>query len=305
MPSIVSCTRKISGDSVRRTKGEIGDILEATDQYEIVLDSYASGVWVETNAPIPQQGDPHPDNQLLIATGEPTIENVDGSPIHYMATVVFRTPSVSSGGGGGGDKSGQGTPKRDREPWVYTWSAVQSQEPIDVAADGVTPIATVLGEQFDPPIVEDVYDAMFHEEFCNDNFNENQYIDRIGLTNSNAWKGFQPGQCRFTNYSATRYLDESGNVYFRVMHEVIVRKVPANFNPADVWKRRIRAEGYFAKRDFETDPVEHYEINGEKTPVPVLHDTKTGVYLGQEPQFAQWYLFKTIGEFDFADLNIG
>ncbi len=301
MPKIVSCTRKISGDSVRRTKGEIGDILEATEQYEIVLDSYATGVWVETNAPIPQQGDPHPDNQLLIATGEPTIENVDGSPIRYMATVVFRAPSVSPGGSSG-DKSGQGTPKRDREPWVYTWSAVQSQEPIDTDTFG-KPICTILGEQFDPPIVEDVYDAMFHEEFCVNDFIEAQYIERIGKTNSQAWKGFQPFQCRFTNFSATRYLDESGNVYFRVMHEVIIRKVPQNANAGEVWDRRIRAEGYIAKENADA-PAKHYEINGEKTPVPVLHDKKTGVVIN-DPDDAQWYLFVTTNSFDFADLNIG
>jgi hypothetical protein len=310
MPSIVSFTRRISGDNSRVTQGGEGEVIECSETYDIILSSYASTVWVLLNAPLPGQGSPHPDNNSLTATGEPTVDNFDGSPIRFVAVVPYAQRVGATGGGGAGAKDTDNVPIKQREPYVLSWSTVETQEPIDEDIFG-NAICTVVGEQFDPPIVESFYDSNFHEEFNWDSFDQVTHAENVGKVNAGVWRGFRPGMCLFKNFTATRYRDEEGGFYWRRTYDILVRI--NNAIPINNWQRRLRAEGFLAKNSNNvtvhvqktkalTDAANANTELGST--VPRMHDKVTGRQI-DDPADAKWYTFTTKDSFDFRICNIG
>lgn len=303
---IVSCTKRNTGDSVDRKKGEVSQFDDRqTEEWDIVVDeSGASSTWIIANAPLPNFGSEHPDNSNLLCTGEHQIRRVDNSTIHFQATVTYEGPPA---GEPLPDPEEDKTPeKRTPEPYLEEWDTVESQEPIDIDING-DPIATVLGEQFDPPVTEEVYDIQMVFGKNVDDKND-ALIKARGHTNDALFKGFGRGQCIIKSVKLKFLLDPDTNeTYWRQTVTILAREAPAN-NPAqilgpDLWKKRIRAEGYLIKVDGQQDPVIARDAETNPSPVPVLHNKDTGERI-DDPANAQWYLFETRGQIDFNNLNI-
>ena len=310
--AISSCTKRNSGDSVDRKKGETQAFEDRqTEEWDIVTDvaGYSSSRII-AEAPLPYPYSPHPDNPNLRCTGEHQIRRVDGSPIHFVAIVTYDTPPPGSA-----LPEPQETPddkrpeKRDREPYSEEWSTVKTQEPIDVDIQGKA-ICTVNGEQFDPPLTTDVYDIQM--TFGKNVNQKNQaLIEAVGRTNADNFEGFGQFQCVIDQVQYKYLLDpDSNKAYWRQTVTVMARtKVPPNFAPGDaglltkVWDLRVRAEGYKVKVDGDDTPQNAKDGEGNPSAVPVLHDTTTGQII-DSPNNAQWYRFVLRTSANYAALQI-
>jgi len=309
---IVSCTKRNTGDSVDRTEGEIAQQFDdrQSEEWDIVVDvAGASSSWIIKHAPLPSFGSPHPDNENLRCTGEHQIRRVDGSPIYFMATVTYEGPPAGIANALPDPSLENKKPeKRDREPFSEEWDTVESQEQIDTDING-DPIATVLGEQFDPPVTKDVYDIQM--TFGKNVQQKNSALVRAaGKTNSALFKEFGRGQCLIKSVQYKFLTDpDTDNTYWRQTVTIHAREVPNNnvgndpvLGP-DLWKKRIRAEGYLVKTDGQDEPVTAKDADGNSSPVPVLHDKVTGEQI-TDPNGARWYLFQVYDEVDYSTLNI-
>jgi len=312
---IVSCTKRNTGDSVDRTKGEVQQFEDVqVEEWDIVVnEAGASSSWIIANAPLPNFISPHPDNQNLRCTGEYQIRRVDGSPIHFQATVTYKglPPGPGLPPGEDGDSKPE---KRDREPYLEEWSTVKSQEPIDVDISG-DPICTIVGEQFDPPIVADVFDLQV--TYGKNVQNRNQALqDAVGTVNSDPFEGYAAGRCLIDSVSYKYLTDpDSSDTYWRQTTTISIRRKKAPDVPdINVWDVRIRAEGYLAKNSENevvhvrnskalTDVAQPGPDDGGQSSVPRLHDLTTGRQI-DNPKDAQWYIFETVESTNFAQLNI-
>ncbi len=307
---IVSCTKRNSGDGIDRKRGETQPFEDRqTEEWDIVVDTAgASSTWILQNAPLPNAYSPHPDNANLRCTGEHQIRREGGSPIHFVAVVTYETPPPGSALPEPQEVPSDKRPeKREREPYLEEWSTYKSQEQIDVDING-KPIATVVGEQFDPPVVEDVWDiqAVFGKNV--DQKNQN-LINARGHTNTDQFQGYAAGQCLIDSVNYKYFTDPDNNKsYWRQTVTVLIRE-PAKGNPqniliADLWKKRIRAEGYKVFQNAnDNEPVKAKDSDGEYATTPVLHNPASGQQI-DDPTQAQWYFFRTKGETAFQPLKI-
>jgi hypothetical protein len=304
---IVSCTKRNTGDALDRGRGDLTLFEDKqTEEWDIVVDvAGASSAWIVANAPLPNFNSQHPDNANLRCTGEYQIRRVVGSPIHFQASVTYEGPPA----GQLPEPESEKTPEqRDREPYSEEWDTVESQEQIDTDING-DPIATVLGEQFDPPVTKDVYDIQM--TFGKNVQQKNSALVRAaGKTNSALFKEFGRGQCLIKSVQYKFLTDpDTDNTYWRQTVTIHAREVPNNnvgndpvLGP-DLWKKRIRAEGYLVKTDGQDEPVTAKDADGNSSPVPVLHDKVTGEQI-TDPNGARWYLFQVYDEVDYSTLNI-
>jgi len=306
--AIVELTKRNTGDGVDRKKGETQAFEDRqTEEWDIVVSEAGySSSRILAEAALPAAYSPHPDNPKLRCTGEHQVRRVDGSPIHFVAIVTYDTPPPGSPLPEPEDAGENRPEKRDREPYLEEWDTVESQEPIDIDING-DPIVTINGEQFDPPVTDEVYDIQmtFGKNVPNKN---SALIKAVGHTNDALFDEFGRGQCLIKSVKFKYLTDpDSNQTYWRQTVTIIAREVP-NANPAqiigpDLWKKRIRAEGYLIKVDGQQEPVAAPDANGSPSPVPVLHDKTTGERI-DDPAQAQWYLFQTKGEINFNALNI-
>jgi hypothetical protein len=304
---VVSCDKRNTGDALDRGLGEISQFEDKqTEEWDIVVDvAGASSAWIVANAPLPNFNSAHPDNPNLRCTGEYQIRRVDGSPIHFQATVTYQGPPAGSALPDP-ELEDRKPEKRDREPYSEEWSTAKSQEQIDVDVNG-DPIVTVNGEQFDPPISEDVHDVQV--VYGKNVIDRNQtLIDAAGCTNSDPFLQYAPGQCMIDQVSFKYFTDpDTGDVYWRQTVTILIRRAPpgnpGNLLNGDLWKKRIRAEGYKVKVAGDETPRNAKDGEGNSSAVPVLHDTATGELI-EDPAQAQWYYFKTRGEVAFQPLKI-
>jgi hypothetical protein len=307
--AIVELTKRNSGDGVDRKKGETQAFEDRqTEEWDIVVSEAGySSSRILAEAALPAAYSPHPDNPNLRCTGEHQVRRVDGSPIHFVAIVTYDTPPPGSPLPDPEAPPDEKKPQeREREPYSEEWSTAKSQEQIDVDVNG-DPIVTVNGEQFDPPITEDVHDIQV--TFGQNVDNRNQaLIDAAGCTNSDVFLGYAPGQCMIDQVQF-KYLSDPNNgaSYWRQTATVLIRRTPPN-NPGglqngDLWKKRIRAEGYKIKVAGDDTPRNAKDGEGNPSAVPVLHDAASGELI-EDPKQAQWYYFRTRGEIAFQPLNI-
>jgi len=318
---VTSCEKRNTGDSVDRTKGEVQQFEDVqVEEWDIVVDTAgASSSWIIANAPLPNFISPHPDNQNLRCTGEYQIRRVDGSPIHFQATVTYKGlppgPGLPTGEGGGDSKP----EKRDREPYLEEWDTVKSQEPVDNDVYGRA-ICTINGEQFDPPLIADVHDIQI--TFGKNVSKKNQkLIEAAGMINGDPFLSFGKYQCLIDSVKYKYLTDpDTDEQYWRQTVTILARtRVPAPFAPGipasieNVWEARVRAEGYIVKKsdgtkiharkskaESENAPQ---ESDGKESPVPVLHNRETGEQI-DDPKNAQWYRFETYAITDFFPLQI-
>jgi hypothetical protein len=306
---IVSCEKRNTGDSVNRGRGDTAQFEDVqVEEWDIVVDvAGASSSWIIANAPLPNFGSAHPDNPNLRCDGEYQIRRVDGSPLHFQATVTYK-----------GLPSGQALPdpqledkkpeKRDREPYSEEWDTVESQEQIDTDVNGDS-IQTKTGEQFDPPVTKDVHDIqmVFGKNVPSRN---SALIRAAGKTNSALFKEFGAGQCLIKSVQYKFFTDpDTDETYWRQTVTIHAREAPQNnvgklpvLGP-DLWKKRIRAEGYMVNVAGRDKPVKAKDDNGDDSPVPVLHDKTTGEQI-DDPTNADWYLFQVYESTDYSTLNI-
>jgi hypothetical protein len=317
---IRSCEKRNSGDSVNRGRGEISQFEDTqVEEWDIVVsEAGASSSWIIKHAPLPNFNSQHPDNANLRCTGEYQIRRVDGSPIHFQATVTYEGPPAGATElppGEDGEKKTK-PEEREREPYAEEWSTVETEEPIDIDING-DPICTVAGEQFDPPLTETFYDVQFVESFNKNDFQQ-ALQDSVGRVNQNAWKVYQPGQALLKSVNQKYFHDpKTGDNYWRITNTVLIRVQKANdVEWLEVWDKRIRAEGYLAKNSDgqvvrcrktkeQTDAAAPGAVNdGTESEVPKLHDPITGRQI-DDPTQAQWYTFFTKFTTDFQALKIG
>jgi hypothetical protein len=316
---IVSCTKRNTGDSVDRTKGEVQQFEDVqVEEWDIVVDEAgASSSWIIANAPLPNFISPHPDNQNLRCTGEYQIRRVEGSPIHFQATVTYKGLPPGPGLPPGEDPSGDKKPeKRDREAYLWEWSTSESQEPIDRDVIGRA-ICTVNGEQFDPPLTEDVYDAQI--TFGKNVQERNQKLcDAAGKVNADVFLSYQAGQCKIKSVNYKFLTDpDTDETYWRQTVTILARDLPDPAIPGvtaqNLWWKRIRAEGYVVKNS-NGDPVTARKSkalsdaataaeDGNESPTPKLHNTTNGRQIDNVAD-AQWYYFETVRKVEFITLNI-
>jgi hypothetical protein len=304
--AIASCTKRNSGDSVDRKKGETQAFEDRqTEEWDIVTDvaGYSSSRII-AEAPLPNAYSPHPDNPNLRCTGEHQIRRVDRSPIHFVAIVTYETPPPGAPLPEPEELPDDKRPeKREREPYMEEWSSVKSQEPIDVDILG-DPICTVNGEQFDPPITANVYDLQV--TYGKNVDQRNQALqDAVGTVNNDPFEGYAAGRCLIDSVQLKYFLDpDSNKVYWRQTVTVSIRRKKAPDVPdINVWDTRIRAEGYKVKVAGDDTPQNAKDGEGNPSAVPVLHDTTTGQLI-ENPSNAQWYIFETVESSNFAQLNI-
>lgn len=320
--AIVSLTKRNSGDGLDRKKGDTQPFEDRqTEEWDIVVDAAGySSTRILQEAALPNAYSPHPDNPNLRCTGEHQIRRVEGSPIHFVAIVTYETPPPGSPLPEPEQLESDKKPQeREREPYLEEWSTVKSQEQIDVDVNG-DPICTVNGEQFDPPVTEDVHDIQV--VFGKNMNNRNQaLIDAAGCTNTDVFLGYAPGQCMIDQVSC-KYLTDpnNGNDYWRQTTTVLIRRTPpqnpGNLQNGDLWKKRIRAEGYIvnigtidnpeyrnARIDKATTEASPKEADGTESTTPKLHDPTTGEQI-DDPKKAEWYYFRTRGEIAFQPLDI-
>jgi hypothetical protein len=308
--AITSLTKRNSGDGVDRKKGETQAFEDRqTEEWDIVVSEAGySSSRILAEAALPAAYSPHPDNPNLRCTGEHQVRRVDGSPIHFVAIVTYDTPPPGSPLPEPEQPSENRPEKRDREPYLEEWDTVESQEPIDTDINNA-PIITINGEQFDPPITKDVHDIQM--TFGKKLANKNSTLSRAaGKTNSALFKEFGRGQCLIKSVKFKYLTDpDSNQTYWRQTVTIVAREAPVNnagndpiLGP-DVWKKRIRAEGYLIKVDGQQEPVNAKDAEGNPSAVPVLHDKATGERI-DDPKQAQWYPFQVYEEIDFGTLNI-
>jgi hypothetical protein len=306
--AIASLTKRNSGDGLDRKKGDTQAFEDRqTEEWDIVVSEAGySSTRILQEAALPAAYSPHPDNPNLRCTGEHQIRRVEGSPIHFVAIVTYETPPPGSPLPEPEDPQENRPEKRSREPYLEEWDTVESQEPIDIDVNG-DPICTINGEQFDPPISDSVYDIQmtFGKNVPNRN---DALIKARGHVNDALFQGFGRGQCLIQSVKFKYLTDpDSNQTYWRQTVTILAREVPNN-NPAqilgpDLWKKRIRAEGYLVKVAGQQEPVKATDAQGEPSPVPVLHDKTTGELI-DDPTNAQWYLFETKPSIDFNGLAI-
>ncbi len=310
---IVECTKRNTGDSADRTRGDNQPFNDKqVEEWDVVVsDAGASSTWILANAPIPNAYSTHPDNPKLRCTGEYQVRRVDGSPIHFQVTVTYETPPPGSPLPEPEELPNDKRPeKREREPYLEEWSTLKTQEPIDVDIQGKA-IATVVGEQFDPPLSIDVHDMQVTFGKNVDQRND-ALIEAVGKMNADAFLGFDLFQCVIDSVNYKYLTDPDNNKpYWRQTVTVLIRtKVPPNFAPGDegnvrkVWDLRVRAEGYKVFRIANDDkPVKAKDDRGEDVVSPALHDRATGEQI-DDVKKAQWYRFIVRESVQFGPLNI-
>ena len=309
--AIVELTKRNSGDGVDRKKGETQAFEDRqTEEWDIVVSEAGySSTRILSEAALPAAYSPHPDNPNLRCTGEHQVRRVDGSPIHFVANVTYDTPPPGSPLPDPEEQQENKPEKRDREPYLEEWDTVESQEPIDIDIKGDA-IATIVGEQFDPPIVDSVHDIQI--TFGKNVANRNDALIRArGHVNDGLFQGFGRGQCLLQSVKFKYLTDpDSNQTYWRQTVTILAREVPINnrgkepvLGP-DLWKKRVRAEGYKVFRTANSnEPVKAKDEEGQDVVSPALHNKTTGEQIDRVED-AQWYLFETKFSADFNALNI-
>lgn len=106
-------------------------------------------------------------------------------------------------------------------PADISWTHATTNEPIDVDGDG-NPITNSSDQPFDPPVTDDVDDAVRRYRVNWENFDHNTIARYINSTNSDTFLGFPPGTCKIVEFNGTR-LRTGAIFYWDVLNIIHVR----------------------------------------------------------------------------------
>jgi hypothetical protein len=257
---------------------------------------------IKAFAPIPGLGSRHPNNANKVVN-DIRIRQI--SPTIYEADISYAMP-LGAGG-------------KNQQPWEQaakqSWSSAITEEPVDVCFDGKTPIQTVVGEQFDPPVRRpfgDLQVTVTRNTLYYDPVYANSYQF---CTNSDQFFQFPAGTGLLTKWDADQIIQGDGTIYWATTIVIQFRKPKRGVDTSKAWYWRQRAEGYYA-----TDPALAQSVTvfgfspngkgarcidgfGRETSKPGLHDTQTGLQI-DDPTKAQWYEFQIYESKPFSAIRI-
>ena len=195
------------------------------------------------------------------------------------------------------------------QPAQIDFDHIITEEAIDQDADS-KPIATVLGESFDPPLtrpVADLFIRVSKNVLTYDPTLASLFIHKV---NSDPFLGFPAGTLLIEQFSASSVITENAE-YWRRTIGIHVRRGAPNTTDRKAWYRRVRAEGFYVAEKVEpfTGPLpggrlKVRALDAEDQPVtkPVLHKVADGIEI-TDPTKAEWYEFRVFQETEFSPLN--
>ncbi len=191
-------------------------------------------------------GDPHPQQPTLFMT-DIHFEKI--TPTFHKVTYTYTSVSSSD---------------QTRRLPVISWDTVESQEAIDIDAFG-TPIMTVNGESYDPPLTRP-----FADQTLQINRNESFYptaliADYINTVNDDIFWGYPPGTVLFKRAPATT-ITKTWQVYVNLTYSFQIR--------TDGWLARILHRGTIV-RVLGSSPARYRKLkdaDGSDRTDPVLLD---------------------------------
>lgn len=256
---------------------------------------------VQLDPQIPVVRSSHPSRPWLRCTSV-NVRRV--SPVLFEVTANYDSPVNSA--------NNPDANPIDLAPQIE-WTTIASEEPIDEDIHG-DPIATVLGEQFDPPLTITKRDLLLRITRNVLDFDPGvivKYTGSGGAVNSDVVLGQPPGCVHVESISA-RSVTDADLSYYTVTLEVAFRRGAPRTSDDKAWWRRVKAQGFLAavlKADGKLSAMPVMK-NGAPASVPALHHTATGIPLdvdattGQYSQDAEWYEFEVYESLPFSALGI-
>lgn len=157
------------------------------------------------------------------------------SPLQWHVTADWTSPPYQDGSGGGG-----GDPNPLAQPTDVEYFTVQSDEPIDTDADGLS-LTTACGEPLQG-VTRPVSDLGIRLTKNFTTFTSAAFDAYKDSANSTSFAGSPRGRIRFVNVSAKQHF-YAGSPYFAVTVELHDR-YPYQTTDEKAWYKRIRHEGF-------------------------------------------------------------
>lgn len=232
---------------------------------------------IDSGIPMPKIGTQHREIPRAMCKD---IKPTRLSPVYWQIEVTYE------GEVGPEDDPRKSNPLND--PPDIMWSKVDSEEPIDEDRNGKA-IATKCGEKYDG-VTMTISDLVVtvKRNFLTINLSKtHEYLHSV---NEDRWLGFAPGTAHLVAFSANHIIAEEieGLKYWEVNAAVQFR-YPWRTSAKDVWKKRIRHEGYYRFVDTPNGKKVVRTIDEAKEPSvrPKLLD-KNGYQLFDEDAEAHW-----------------
>lgn len=210
---------------------------------------------VDSGIPFPKIATPHREIPRVLCK---SIKPTRLTPVFWTMTIEYE------GEVGPEEDPTKSNPLND--PPDIQWTKVDSEEPIDEDVNG-RPIATKTGEKYDgvTMTISDLVVTVKRNFLTINLESTHEYLHSV---NEDTWLGFSPGTAHLTAFSAKHVIAEevAGLKYWEVNASVQFR-YPWRTKAKDVWKKRIRHEGYYCFRD----------VDGVKTPVRCIDEAKEPV----------------------------
>ena len=243
---------------------------------------------------IPNLGDPHPLSAYLfvddIHTAPPS-----GNVTYYEISVNYSSSGFEDGGGGPLEK-----------PAETDFFTITSNEAIDADYNGTELKWAGTNEPIQGVSIP-VSDLALRATKIIDGFNPGAFYNYINAVNSDAFLGFNPGEARIHDISASREKE-----YWKMQVEIQFRK-PFHVSSDKAWYKRIKAEGFKIMRNYRDSGIEveraHVNDNDDESPfspVPVLLNMTTNPPAQRlaEGEPAQWATVQVFGTVAFSSLGL-
>jgi hypothetical protein len=315
--AIHSCTRRL--DNTNQTTFDEDGIpsLAHTDKYDIIVTSPGvDSEWVRRHAPLPPFGAYRSFDSPLTSTGEWDIRQT--GPITFEADVPFvaKLPEFNP------KPPNQPQPtKRSRGQLQLDISSQDNEEGIDCDINGKA-VATVNGDQFDPPLTATVSDLVITIGRDVDNFDIITAANNRNKVNSAYWYGIPKGMARIVTYDGSFHVDDAGVNFWRQTVRIVVRGESPVVSNDKVWWKRVRHEGFTvlvtcAQTDAgarlynnryvknclaKVNDSDDGKTTGEFSSKPVLLNSEG--FRINNPINAEWLTFQIYRETDFNSLPI-
>lgn len=249
--------------------------------FTVTSDEPSSTLLVKMLAPIPKQGNTHPDNSFFRVI---QIEIEQVSPIYFKVVCKYNT------------KSEEGENPLDQPPDI-TFDSVTTTEEIDEDVHG-NPIQTVNGEPI-TGVTEEIHDLTMSISRNLASFNPfSQYV-YLKKVNSDNYFGFPPGVAKIKKISASNVFTDDYE-YWAVNVQFQFRE-PIRTTAQKAWWKRVKHQGFYVKND--NDEIVHaVDENGENVTSPV--NLKLDGKEETDKEKAHWLEFETLNKISFASLNL-
>lgn len=268
-----------------------------TEGWTVLFDTPANAsTYKAGTAPgIPVRGESHSEDIYLRAKRR-RVRAL--SPFLYQVEWTYEMPASTSLHEDGQDPLDQ--------PTQYERETVVTQDVMTRDAEGKI-VADTNGREFDPPIMDDIYDTALTLTKNYAAFSEATANAYSGAINSDTFNGNPPGTCKILGISARR-VTEGDLLYWNVSVRIGVRTPKVPGETADkVWYRRVLNQGFYyrnAPTDAPSAAVRAKDPEGNPSVKPVL--LKEDGTLQTDLNNPHWLYFRSPHSklLPFADLNL-